>query len=422
MIWTKKIKAGALQFVLFIGAVIAVLLLSFVLVSYSHTLFHKKTDVTVNLIHMADVGLNYSFSKDLLDGEQITVPTIGEVTMDVSVENSYWGLFEKRTSVAKHKKIQFTKIGLVGQIDENRPALYLKDNQRPVIIAGNAKISGTTYLPEQGIRMGNIYGNSYHRDNLIYGKQKKSSSTLPALDSELQQQIKMLTQPFYEPQGEEVLYKEGMVLKNSFKEETVIIKGNVLNLDEIVLSGNIIIWATDKISVSVNSQLNDVILVAPEIIIQDWTKGNFQAFASNRIWVGKGCELFYPSALVVHKKSQKKENKKGNPTTDIFIDSNTVIRGVVLHQDMGEANKFLPQIKVDKNAKIIGELYCSNNLELKGSVNGSVTTGNFIALENGSIYQNHLYNGIINSLSLPIEYAGLQYKGSINNGIMKWLY
>ncbi|PCJ94999.1 MAG: hypothetical protein COA50_11575 [Flavobacteriaceae bacterium] len=422
MIWIKKIKAGALQFVLFIGAVIAVLLLSFVLVSYSNTLFHKKTDVTINLIQMADLGLKYSFSKNLENKAQIEVPAIGTVDMNVSVENSFWGLYEKRTSVAKHGKIQFTKIGLVGQLNVNRPALYLRDNQRPMIIAGNAKISGTAYLPERGIRMGNIYGNSYYRDNLIYGQQKKSNSTFPKLDTELQQQIKKLTQPFYEPQGDEVPYKEGMVLKNSFKEKVIIIKGNVLDFDKIILSGNIIIWATHKISVGVNSQLKDVILIAPEITIENWVKGNFQAFASNQIWVGKGCELSYPSALVVHKESKKKEDGNVNALPDIFIDSYSVIRGVVLHQDKGDANKYMPQVKVDDHAKIIGELYCSNNLELKGSISGSVTTGNFIALENASIYQNHLYNGTINNMSLPMEYVGLQYNRSANNGIIKWLY
>ena len=54
MIWRKKIKGGALQFVLFVGTIVAVLLMSFVLISHSHTLFKKKTDITIALIQAAD--------------------------------------------------------------------------------------------------------------------------------------------------------------------------------------------------------------------------------------------------------------------------------------------------------------------------------------------------------------------------------
>ena len=46
----KKIKAGALQFVLFIGALIAVLLFSFLLLSHLQNLFGKKTAVSISVI------------------------------------------------------------------------------------------------------------------------------------------------------------------------------------------------------------------------------------------------------------------------------------------------------------------------------------------------------------------------------------
>ena len=52
-----------------------------------------------------------------------------------------------------------------------------------------------------------------------------------------------------------------------------------------------------------------------------------------------------------------------------------------------------------------------------------VSTDAFIALEDGSVYQNHLYNGQINSLILDESYAGLLLASRENNKkVMKWLY
>jgi hypothetical protein len=68
-------------------------------------------------------------------------------------------------------------------------------------------------------------------------------------------------------------------------------------------------------------------------------------------------------------------------------------------------------------------VYCTKNLELNGRVRGNVTTDGFIALENGSIYQNHLYNGIINSKDLAKSYAGLLLASrEQNKKVIKWLY
>jgi len=46
-----------------------------------------------------------------------------------------------------------------------------------------------------------------------------------------------------------------------------------------------------------------------------------------------------------------------------------------------------------------------------------------MALEKGSIYQNHIFNGSINSTSLLPVYAGLSYKNNNDKkAISKWLY
>ena len=60
-------------------------------------------------------------------------------------------------------------------------------------------------------------------------------------------------------------------------------------------------------------------------------------------------------------------------------------------------------------------------MELKGKVYGSVFTDSFIAIANGSYYQNHLLDAEINSAELEDEYIGLPLVNT-KKGVAKWLY
>lgn len=422
MIWTQKIKAGALQFVLFIGTIVAVLLLSFVLVSYSHNLFMKKTDMLVEVIQAADAGLEYSFAQNMLEGQTMDVADNSDLGISVSVEKKYWGLLEIRRVKSKKGKLAFEKWAFVGHADKKRHALYLQDNQRPLVVAGNTKITGTSYLPEQGVKMGSISGNGYNASQLIYGAQSRSGATLPVFRKEIQQHMDKLTSSSFEPQGEEIQLKKGLVLKNSFKAPTKIIKGSDIRLEKVDLSGNLVVWATHKITVDALSRLHDIILLAPKIEMESLAKGNFQALASEYIAVGKSCQLIYPTVLYVKPNKPKKEvNRDMEPY--ISVDSNSSISGVVIYEHKGkETNRFKPHIRIAENAGVTGKVHCSGNLELKGHINGTVTTNGFVALENGNIYQNHLYNGIINGNALSLEFVGLPYEHQSTNQVVKWLY
>lgn len=428
MNWQKKIRAGALQFVLFIGAVVAILLMAFLMLSNTHAHFNKRTDMRIAVIKNADFGLEASLAKAIPLEGSTPIKNGNNLDIPIEVKREFWGIFEKRTVTAEHGKTKQIKSALIGNsFVTETPALYVKDRKRPVILAGDAKITGNAFLPEQGLKMGNIYGNSYHNPRLLYGKQLVSDSILPPFSSELRTQIAHLSNVGFDPEGETIMGVPKKELKNSFQSPLKIIRDRAVRLQDVHLAGNIIIIASHSIVVEATSCLEDVILVAPKIIIKDWVKGNFQAFAQESISVGKKCELAYPSALIVKKKPAVKIEEEASQIVDnspsIYMDSYAEVKGIVAVLEEAQEQQFFPQIKIDRDAKIIGEVYCTGNLELKGRINGNVITDSFIALENGSIYQNHLYNGTINSHNLSNVYAGLALnKGEQSKQIMKWLY
>ena len=421
MKWSTKIKAGALQFVLFIGAIIAVLLMTFLLITYTHSFFGKKTDLTVTIIQETDFGLNYGLKKGIQAGSSINLNSLTSLGVSTLVRKDFWGIFEKYSSRSKNKAIKYAKIALVGSYaPQGKPALILRDKQRPLIIAGNTKITGDVFLPAQGVRIGTIAGNSYGHNRLVYGKESKSGQDIPKLDPEVKQQIDDLINKFQNPDAEVVL-RPNIEIKNSFESPTKFIRNQIIHLEGVLLTGNIIISATQKIVVEPNAILKDIILVAPEIVIKDGVRGNFQAIANKKIYVGRNCELNYPTAFVVQeRKNINVDNKPVEPK--LFVDSNSTISGVLMYLDESDKQTYVPQIKIAENAIVRGEIYCTENLELKGSVFGSVITDAFIALENGSIYQNHLYNGAINSSLLPLEYSGIVFENVQYKKVMKWLY
>ena len=420
-----KIKAGALQFVLFIGVVIILLLLTFVSLSHAHALFGKKTDLLIHTVKRTNLGLDYAMKTNMGLYDTITLQIQIEGQIDLKGVKEFWGVFEKYTVVSTSKKNRFVKSALVGKgIVNGLPALYLKDNKRPMIITGDAQIIGDVFLPEQGIKPGNIAGNSFYGSNMVSGQQQRSSAQLPKLNNSLRQHIEGLSNNSFPKASDEVLsISNGMVLANSFKMPTKIIYGETINLSGVSLTGNIIVKAGRKIIVDPSSYLKDVVLLAPEISIRNKVVGSFQAIAEEQITVGKNCNIGYPSALVVSQKSSNTGLRNKNQVPNIFVDSKTLFKGIIAYLGTAQEQQFSPQIKINDNSTIWGELYCEQNLELKGEVIGSVTTNAFMALEGGSIYQNHLYNGKINSRLLPPQYVGFILEGeNEKKEICKWLY
>ncbi|MBC6999637.1 hypothetical protein [Cytophaga sp. FL35] len=413
-----KIKAGALQFVLFIGVVIALLLTGFVLITYTHNFFHKQTDTSIALIENTQNAFSYAAGSN--NENDLAIPSFNDLNIETTVSKSYWGVYEKYAVLSKFKRQQFTRSALIGKgIESGFKVLYLKDNQRPLVIAGSAKITGDVALPEQGVRMGNISGNSYYRNKLIYGRQNTSRSKLPMLDTGLLTNLDRILEG---PDNVEnrIQLKKGGAYKNSFQKPTDLIIDHTIVLSDLSLTGNFIVYATHRIVVEPSAYLNEVILVAPEINIKNNVKGSFQAISTNNISVGKNCELTYPSAIVLFENSEKDELKKSDIPLQIGMGS--VINGSVLYLGDIEKQRYFPQIKVENEALIRGEIYCKGNLELKGTVLGNVTTNGFLAIENGSIYQNHLYNGVIDGSGLPKEYVGMVVGESITKKVAKWLY
>lgn len=413
----SKLNGGALQYVIFVSVIIALLLTAFILLNNLQQEFKLRLNISKQLISLSNESINY-VSNNVLEYDTKTSLNLSEKESFTSeVVLKHWGVYDVLWVKNSFKNEQREKIVMLGGYKKSSPALYLIDNKKPLVVVGTTKIQGKVFLPERGVKSGYISGKSYYNSQLIYGDILQSTSTLPALKNK--QLLKQLSAGKNIPLFSTFGLSQKMNKFVSFENTSEIYKSHSsINLIDVQLTGNIYICSDTLIKVSNSAKLKDVILIAPSIEIGNGVTGSFQAFASDQIVIGNNCKLGYPSVLLLYENNMY---KNGDIISKITISENTKLQGAVVYLSDETKNSYYAQINIEENVVVDGELYCDKNLDLKGLVNGSVYTNGFVAKQFGSVYQNHIYNGTINLYGLPKEYSGLQMS-TTNKNVVKWLY
>ena len=169
--WRIKIKAGALQFAILISIVIAVIISAFILLTYMQLQYAKQLERSSNTIKLNHMGIAYAKQQAIRYDDSIQVPLSNVLDEELTVIKTHWGIFDKVVSVSKSKNFRSKKIGLLGGqlLKENRPAIYLEDSNSPLVVVGKTNIQGNVVLPRQGVKSGNIAGDYYRGEKLVYG-------------------------------------------------------------------------------------------------------------------------------------------------------------------------------------------------------------------------------------------------------------
>lgn len=415
----SKFSAGALQYVIFITVVISLLLCGFVLLNQLQQELRIRTNITSKLAHFTDESINYALHNNLREDGELELSFSEIENYKTKIISKRWGLYDLVTVCNSFKNDTIKKSMLLGGRHDSKPALYLKDNNKPLVLVGNAKLMGSVYLPKRGVRTGYIAGESYYNSKLVYGSSFESTNRLP----DFQNKKKLMS---FATESKGRYYTTfsldfGMKKSNSFMRPTQVYKSNgVVTLSNIELIGNCYVISDTLIKVTNTAILKNTILIAPRVIVSDNVHSSFQVFATESIEVGEYCKLSYPSVLFVYEEKEHFE-KKGKSAKKINIGENSKIQGTIAYVTNSEKSNYYAHVKLSNNAVVDGEVYCDKNIELIGTVNGAVYCSGFVANRSGSSYQNHIYGGTINGNVLPFEYGGLQFQHDEKN-IVEWLY
>jgi cytoskeletal protein CcmA (bactofilin family) len=413
-----RLKSGALQFAIYTGAIVALLLLGLILYLHSFKILQQNTEINTDNIKATNFGFYETLKENNVTADTLIISNFTDQNQIVKSSSSFWGIFQKTIITSINRTKKFQKCALIGCnfSTKDRLSLYLENTHKPLIVVGNTRIEGNVMIPDQGVQSGYIAGNSYLGNQLIYGNIKFSAQALPKLNKSLVEELEINLTKSNTINSNYVLNDNSKNVNSFLSEVKVIYDRNSFSITQEI-AGNFIIRSDDTITIMATSVLKDVVVIAPKIVIEDGVVGNFQAIASNTIQVGKNVNLSYPSALVISEK-ESEFSEEGKITIDAF----STIKGVVVfisNKDL--SNSFGTHLKVEDKTKIIGEVYCEGNFELKGEVWGSVFSHQLVSNTAGTIFINHLYNAKIASTDFPSYYSGILFENQSKN-IMKWLY
>nr|WP_315202913.1 hypothetical protein [uncultured Flavobacterium sp.] len=422
-----KLKSGALQFTVFIAVLIALLLSGLILYAYTFVFMKEQSKGAIENIQLSDTGIAHLLQQEAISTDTLTIDFEKKENQTIKIHLSQWGIFEKAHTKSLFRKKIFVKTALVGSLldSQESPTLFLQETHNPLSVVGKTTIRGIVYLPTQGVKTGYIDGNSYYGSQPIYGTVKKSTAVLPSVKKSVMEAVSFYLKDYKILSQEDYINLENhRRIAVSFKEKT---KGayskESIVLENREITGNIVIKSDTLIRIKKTALLKDIILIAPIIEIEDGTMGNFQAIASKKIIVGKECQLNYPSALVLYQDNKNSPNIQSTTRFDnqIFIDTKTIIKGSICYFQTKEPSDFQTQIVLEKEARIKGQVYCTGNFELRGTVSGTVSTRQFIANQSGSIFVNHIYNGVIENENIPNIYGGMIMENEPKT-VLKWMY
>ena len=406
-----KLRANALQFVVYIVVIVAILLSMLLLYIHLNNKLIAQSNAQIEAIELANQGLYKSLSKNLIYDDTLTQEFDNQKS--IKLFKQHWGVFDMIKSFAKVRDKTFQKIALVGGetpfIDDL--ALYIQDNNQALVLVGDTKIKGSVFLGAYGAKPGQISGVGYTNNQLIYGDISRSKM-LPNLALENQSYIKSIEREILTDSKKLNYFDISNIsrINKSFSQPTAFyISNQQISLFDKNYAGKVVIQSRKKIYVDASSHLKNVILIAPSISIGENFKGSLQAFATDQIKVASGVILDYPSVLLLNPKN----NFSNSNIPKITIEPNTEINGAIAYLKGSNAQlekNVTSHIHIKENATVNGQIFSSYNLNLEGQVNGHVITNQFITPYRGSYYINHVFNANMSSKAISPNFSGLLFR------------
>ena len=201
-----------------------------------------------------------------------------------------------------------------------------------------------------------------------------------------------------------------------FAQPTIEIQLTNTTLENVIIKGNFVLNAKDSLVIKKSAILENVIIKAPKVTIAEEFKGSIQVFARLRIDVGKKVLLEYPSVLCLYNSTKEK--------SEIRIREQAQLSGGIVL--FGNSQKLIDENKIliEKETELLGDVYCSGRLMLKGKVNGSIYTNALFYEAEASNFDNCIMHTTIDVFNKPEYFVSVPlFADKLSSyGIIKKVY
>ncbi|WP_452602794.1 polymer-forming cytoskeletal protein [Pontimicrobium sp. MEBiC06410] len=394
MIIKNHYKASSLSNAIFLCLIISILCGSLVLISHYQNALNVKLEMSNHLISRNNSAFNYYVNNiETLSINKESTIDIFEDGIYSYAEKKNWGFYDILMIKTIFKNDTICKIALVGTKEKNNTALalYVTDYDKPLKLSGKSRIYGNIKVPI-GKTEQTYINNKINNDVVIKGNEEKSGDKLPKLS-------KNITVPIDDYDKISLETIESEIIINSFENETKVLDLNgITSLNNLTCKGNLILKTNNPVTINATTTLEDIVLMAPKVVIDSGFRGNIQIIANEKVVIKEKAKLLYPSSIYIKNDidSATVDIKKGAKLAGgIVIDGNTYI---------GSLKR---KLTIEEKATIIGDIYCYGRTQVKGEIIGSIYSDRFYLKTKSSQYENVILNATINRDSLPRNFVGL---------------
>lgn len=415
-----RVRSSALYISLIISMLIVLICGSLLMIAYIYRMQDKRQDRAIllrqNLRSGMQVLMSSSFPPDtLMSTALFEAGAEGQMDDRVLLEKRQWGIFELGLVRSFQDRDTLKRAFLMGTAPEDSlKVFYLADEDRPMSISGDSRITGTAYLPKSGIKAAYVESRGYEDKVLVHGTTRDSRREMPGIDEDLMNQLLALLQP---GRGGRKAVPDSAV--NSFFNPVMDVHvAEPMQLDDFKAAGYVVLSSDSSILVGARAKLDKVILVAPYVRIADGFRGCVQVVASDSVVLGNSVQLRYPSALMLLKNDTAKFQAR------IAVGKDSAIDGLLFARER-ERSEQMPLISIGQGSVLRGELWCSGYAELNKQVRveGAVSVIRLMARLSGAIYENYLIDVKLDKPALSKYYLGskLLAPQNENNQLLCWL-
>lgn len=401
---SKKLKAGALQYVVLLSLLIFFLVGMFMLrAHYSNQLVSQVLIQEQLNDHIESTKVLLKNNPELVDGEGVKELNLFDSPSSlVRMEIWNWGVYNKvflQTFWQNHKRKECFLLG-DNVWEDDRPSLYLADKNRYLSVCGETWLGGPVNLPALGVRKSYVDGVGYYRARAIQGDIRRSDKSLPTLRNDLSQTFENAFNVDFQ--------KDSVILWDNVRADSV--SGSFWNktlclwspepiaLSNIILKGNIRLVSKQEIIIGEAVKLDQCIVAAPIVRFGDNFKGRAQVFARDSVYIGNNCKFKLPSVIYMNGTNGKKE---------LAIMKNVEFAGEIVLD--GINGKDAPVLKIGEGTRVEGFAYCNGTVELEGDIAGSLYTNRFLLKTPSALYENHLLNNRLDVSDLNAHYVGVSW-------------
>ena len=416
-----RLNAHALLSALIVSLVVIIILSSLLLLHYQSqwqwVKYEKNERLQRNLKSATNILLGDTANTNISSEELLDL--FGQSTDSVRIEKYYWGAYNFASVKSFSDKRSVSKFFFYGTElnDTLSGCIYLVDHQRPLQITGNTKLIGDVYLPKAGIKPTYFDGKGYNADRLYFGDNFKSDTLTTFTDQKIVGHVYSLFKKCDDKLFLQLVshHIPDSVI-NSFENEPqiyVVNKPGILNGN--YLKGKIILVSDSLVRISSNTHLEDVVVIAPEIILADDFNGVVQLIASKTINIGKRCRLNYPSSILLLKDSIN--NYQGI----VNIGDSSHVTGL-LFANASPLDFYKNSIVLNNGTIFKGVVFVHGYVQPKGQIYGTVITDFFLYKSMSAIYENSLSDAVIDRTKLSVDFViSTLIKKPGRLKIMKWV-